>query len=54
MAKDFPLGDVLSITTGRLVSKERMDGVNEILDYMTDDELGAHQKLRAADECRPW
>lgn len=53
MSKDFELGDVLSITTGRLLSRRRMDGVYEILNYMTDDNLFTHQLPRAGDECKP-
>jgi hypothetical protein len=52
--KDFDLGDVLSITTGRLVSRRHIDGVYDILNYMTGDSLFTHQLPRAQDECRPW
>lgn len=53
MAQSFPLGDVLSITTERLVSRDHMGGVYKILGYMTGDELFTHQLPRAAEECRP-
>jgi hypothetical protein len=53
MAMTFPLGDILSITTERLVSRDHMDGVYKILGYMTGDELFTHQLPRAAEECRP-
>ena len=53
-SKTFHIGDVLSITTGRLVSKEGMGGVHRMLDFMTQDELYTHQLPRAMDECRPW
>lgn len=49
----FTLGDVLSITTGRLVSRDHIDGVYRILDYMTGDSLFTHQLPRASDECKP-
>jgi hypothetical protein len=51
--KKFHLGDVLSITTGRLVSPRHMDGVYDILNFMTGDNLFTHQLLRASDECKP-
>lgn len=52
--KQFHIGDVLSITTGRLVSTRKMDGVVDILSYMTGDKLWTHQLPRASDECKPW
>lgn len=54
MMQQFHLGDVLSITTGRLVSLRHMKGVYEILNFMTGDDLFTHQLPRAADECRPY
>lgn len=52
--KEFHLGDVLSITTGRLVSPRHMDGVYEILNFMTGEDLFTHQLPRASDECKPF
>ncbi len=52
--KDFHLGDVLSITTGYLVSPEHMGGVYNILNFMTGDELFTHQLPRACEKCRPF
>jgi hypothetical protein len=49
--RTFHLGDVLSITTGRLVSPRHMEGVHDILDWMTGDNLFTHQLPRAAREC---
>lgn len=51
--KLFHLGDILSITTGRLVSKNNIGGVYEILNFMTSDNLFTHQLGRASDECKP-
>ena len=51
--KQFHLGDVLSITTGRLVSPRHIDGVYDILNFMTGDNLFTHQLPRASDECKP-
>ena len=52
--KQFHLGDVLSITTGRLVSPRHIDGVYDILNFMTGDNLVTHQLPRASDECKPY
>lgn len=52
-AKLFHLGDVLSITTGRMMSPRGMDGIYDILNFMTKDNLFTHQLPRVADECRP-
>lgn len=52
--KKFHFSDVLTITTGRLVSTRHVDGIYDVLNFMTGDELFTHQLPRAADECRPW
>lgn len=52
--KEFHLGDVLSITTGRLVSPRHIDGVYDILNFMTGDNLFTRQLPRASDECKPY
>jgi len=52
-SKFFHLGDILSITAGPLVSPRHMDGVCDILNFMTQDQLFTHQLPRAARECRP-
>ena len=49
----FHLSDILSITTGRLVSNRGMEGVYEILNFMTRDNLFTHQLGRASLECKP-
>lgn len=48
----FHIGDILSVTTGYLVSPSGMSGVYEILNYMTGDDLFTHQLPRAAEACR--
>jgi hypothetical protein len=50
----FHISDVLSITTGRLVSSRHMEGIYDILNFLTGDELLTHQLPRAAKECEPW
>lgn len=49
----LPLGDVLSVTTGLLVSRDGMGGVYRVCDYMTGESNFTHQLPRVADECRP-
>lgn len=43
MQKQIPLGDVLSITTGSLVSRDHIDGVYHICDYMTGRSNMTHE-----------
>lgn len=52
--RKFHISDVLSVTTGRLVSTRHMDGIYDILNFLTGDNLFTHQLPRAMDECRPW
>lgn len=49
--KKFHLSDILTITTGKLVSTRHMEGVFDILNYMTDDNLFTHQLPKANQEC---
>jgi hypothetical protein len=51
--RPFPLSDILSVTTGRLLSRRHMDGLYELLNYMTGDDLMTHQLPRAVDTCGP-
>lgn len=53
MARMFDIGDVLSVTTGRLVSARGIEGVYDILGYMTRDNLLTHQLPRAQVACNP-
>lgn len=52
-AREFDLGDVLSVTTGCLLSPRHMAGVYDILNFMTGDNLFTHQLPRASRECEP-
>lgn len=47
----FDVATVLSVTTGRLLCE--MDGIYEILNFMTGDTLYTHQLPRASRECEP-
>ena len=53
MKKNFHISDILTITDGRLVSFNGMDGVYDILNFMTGDDLFTHQLPRAMDICQP-
>jgi hypothetical protein len=52
-ARDFDLGDILSVTHDRLVSPRHIEGVYDILNFMTGDNLYTHQLPRAGRECKP-
>ena len=58
--KRFPLRTILSVTTGRLLTKPRDEHDNgigdlyELLGWMTDDSPMTHQLPRFNDECKPW
>lgn len=51
--KDFPTGAVLSVVTGRLVSENHIDGVYEVLNWMTGESLFTHQFPRVGREAEP-
>lgn len=36
--REFHIGDILSITTGRLLSKEGMDGIYEIMGFLSGED----------------
>jgi hypothetical protein len=49
----FHLGDLLSISDGRLLSPEHIGGVYKILNHMTGDNLMTHQLPLACDAMLP-
>ena len=51
--KDFHLGDILSVTHDRLLSPRMMEGVYDILNWMTGEQLFTHQLPRVAKEAKP-
>lgn len=53
-SRRFHIGDVLSVVSGRLVSPRGLQGVFDILEYMTDDSPNIIQLGRFTDECRPY
>ena len=52
--KDFHIGDILSVTTGCLVSPRHISGVYDILGFMSGEDLMSHQLPRVSDECEPF
>jgi hypothetical protein len=60
MKKAFPTRAILSVTTGRLLTKSPKPGDNgigdmyELLGWMTNDSPFTHQLGRFAEECKPW
>lgn len=51
--QEFPLGAVLTVTTGRLLVED-MGELYDILNFLTQDNLFTHQLPRAGREARPW
>ena len=52
--KCFHLGDVLTVTTGRLVSPRHVEGLYDILGFMSGEDLFTHQLGRVGKECTPY
>lgn len=58
--KQFDLGTVLTVTTGRLLTRSRGQDDNgigdlyNILGWMTNDTPSTHQLGRFVKECKPW
>lgn len=58
--RTFPLRVILSVTTGRLLTKskgKRDNGIGdlyELLGHMTNDKPFTHQLPRFNEECKPW
>jgi hypothetical protein len=51
--RTFHLGDILSVTTGRLVSPRHVDGLYDLLGFMAGEPVFTHQLGRVSDECTP-
>jgi hypothetical protein len=51
--RSFHISDVLSVTTERLVSSRHMDGVYELLNFLTGDDVLTHDVPGAMKECEP-
>ncbi|MDX3575971.1 hypothetical protein [Streptomyces sp. FL07-04A] len=51
--RTFALADVLSVTTEKLLSRRHMDGIYDILSFMTGQSLFTHQLPDACDKAKP-
>lgn len=49
--KSFHIGDILSITDGHLISPRHIEGVYDILGWLTGESLMTHQLPRVSREC---
>jgi hypothetical protein len=45
----FHLGDLLTFTTGALVSPDHMGGIYKVAEFMTDGPVWTHQLVRVAE-----
>jgi len=59
MIKIFPLRDVLTVTTGRLLTKSKdgrgngIENLHDIMDFMLDATLFTHMLPKARESCNP-
>ena len=51
--RDFHIGDIVSAGTGMLVSPRHIEGVYDILNFMTGESLFTHQLPRVCRESTP-
>jgi len=51
--KKFHVGDVLSVTTGKLLGPNKMDGLYEILRHLCGESIYTHQIPRVLPQCGP-
>lgn len=52
-ARQFHLGDIISVYTGIMVSRSRMDGVFEFLNHMSGERLSLQQLADVKDLAKP-
>ncbi|WP_323986224.1 DUF7736 domain-containing protein [Microbacterium plantarum] len=52
--REFHIGDVLSVATGTLVSLRHIDGIYDLCNFMTGENLMTHQLPRASREAEPF
>src|SRR5689334_15322950 len=53
MVQRFHLGDLLSVSTGKLLCPDGVDGLYRVLNFLTGDSLFTHQLPAAAETVRP-
>lgn len=49
--RDFDLADILSVTTELLLSHRHVDGLYDLMGFMTGESLFTHQLPRACEPC---
>jgi hypothetical protein len=54
VVKKFHISDILTVISGKMVSIRNMEGLYDILNYMSKDNLHTHQLVRVMDECKPY
>lgn len=52
--EEFPLADILTLTTGMMLAEGGCSSLQKMLDYLTRDNIFTHQIPRAATVCAPW
>jgi hypothetical protein len=52
--KQFHIGDILTVTTGKTVCDRSIDGVNDLLNFLTNDVIYTHQLRRVGLQCKPY
>lgn len=53
-SRAFHLGTLLTVTNGKMVSPNHIDGVRELVDFVTGESHMTHQLMRAADVVKAW
>lgn len=52
-SREFEIGDILSVTTGILVSRNHVGGLYELMGFMMGKPLFTHELPSAMDVCKP-
>lgn len=52
--RSFHIGDLITVVDGHLVSPDHVDGIYNVVDYVTGQAHMSHQLPRAAKEVTPW
>lgn len=52
--KSVHIGDILSVTTGRLVSPRHFHGLQQFLEWLAGEPVWTHQCIRVSEEANPW
>lgn len=52
--KKFHISDILTVITGKMVSIRNIEGLYDILNYVSNDNLHTHQLVRVMEEAKPY